>query len=52
MYRRNVALSPLATACQVGGLLLILFGILGLLAHTIAVEPRPGQVVGTKQDVR
>ena len=52
MYRRNIAMSPFATACQVGGLLLILFGILGLLAHSIAVERRPEQVVGTKQDVR
>ena len=52
MYRRNVALPPLARACQIGVLLLALFGVLGLLAHTIAVERRPGQLVGTKQDVR
>ena len=52
MYRRNVTLSPFAKACQTGALLLILFAILGLLAHTIAVERRPGQVVGTKQEVR
>jgi hypothetical protein len=52
MYRRNITLSPLARACQTGALLLILSGILGLLVHTIAVERRPEQVVGTKQDVR
>jgi hypothetical protein len=52
MYPRNVALSPLARACRTGALLLILFGIFGLLAHTIAVERRPEQVVGTKWDVR
>jgi hypothetical protein len=51
MYRRNVALSPLARACQIGVLMLILLGVLGLLAHTIAVERRQEQVVGTKQDV-
>jgi hypothetical protein len=52
MYRRNVPVTPLARAFQTGALLLILFGILGLLAHTIAVERRPEQVVGTKQDQR
>ena len=52
MHRRNVALSPFARACQTGALLLILFGILGLLAHTVAVERRTEQMVGTKQDVR
>jgi hypothetical protein len=52
MYRHNVVLSPLARACQIGVLLLTLLGILGLLAHTIAVERRSEQVVGTKHDVR
>jgi hypothetical protein len=50
MNRRNIALSPLARACQTGALLLILLGILGLLAQTIAVDLKP-HVVGTKQDV-
>ena len=52
MHRRNVAVTPLATACQAGALLLILSGILALLVHSIAVEHRPEQLVGTKQDVR
>jgi hypothetical protein len=53
MYRRNVTVSPLAKACQTGALLLVLFGILGLLAHSIAVDTRSGLVAaGGKHDVR
>jgi len=53
MYRRNVTVWPLAKACQTGALLLVLFGILGLLAHSIAVDTRSGLVAaGGKHDVR
>jgi len=52
MYRHYLILSPLARACRTGVLLLVLFGILALLAHTIVVERRPEQVVGSKQNVR
>jgi hypothetical protein len=52
MYRRNISLTPLAGACQIGVLLLVLLAVAGLLVHTIAVERRPEQVVGTKQNAR
>jgi|SoimicmetaTmtLPB_FD_contig_31_39708074_length_435_multi_2_in_0_out_0_2 hypothetical protein len=53
MYRRNVTVSPLARACQTGALLLILFGVIGLLAHSIAVDNRSGLVAASgKHDVR
>jgi len=52
MYRHYLILSPLARACRTGALLLVLVGILGLLAHTIVVESRPQQVVGSKQNAR
>ena len=53
MHRHNIATSRLAKVCQTGALLLVLFGVLGLLAHTIATERRPGQTVGAaKIEVR
>ena len=47
MYRRLVRLPPLARACQAGALLLVLFGILALLIHSMAVEDPRGQVAGS-----
>jgi hypothetical protein len=53
MRSRNIPTSRLAKTCQTGALLLVLFGILGLLAHTMAVERRLGQTVGaTKIEMR
>jgi hypothetical protein len=53
MRPRNIPTSRLAKTCQTGALLLVLFGILGLLAHTMAVEHRLGQTVGaTKIEMR
>jgi hypothetical protein len=45
MYRK-VDVPPFATACQAGVLLLILLGILGLLAHSVAVGDQRGRVAG------
>jgi hypothetical protein len=53
MHPRNIATSRLARTCRTGALLLVLFGILGLLAHTVAVERRSGQTAGaTRIEVR
>ena len=53
MYRRTVPISQLARVCKAGALVLILCGVLGLLAHAIALDSKPGQVaVGTAPDVR
>ena len=50
---RTVALSPLAKACKVAALLPILFGVLGLLAHSMVVDNRSGLVAtGARPDVR
>ena len=50
---RNMTTSRLAKTCQTGALLLVLFGVLGLLAHTMAVERRLGQTAGaTKVEMR
>jgi hypothetical protein len=52
-HPRTVALSPLAKACKVAALLLILFGVFGLLAHSILVDSRSGLVAaGARPDVR
>ncbi len=52
MYRHNVAVSPLAKACKTAALLLVLAGVLGLLAHSIALDNRSGlAAVNTKPDV-
>jgi hypothetical protein len=53
MRPRNITTSRLAKTCQTGALLLVLLGVLGLLAHTVAVERRLGQTAGTtKVDLR
>jgi hypothetical protein len=53
MHPRNVATSRLARTCQTGALLLVLFGVLGLLAHAVAVDRRAGQTAGaTKVEMR
>jgi hypothetical protein len=53
MRPRNMPTSRLARTCQTGALLLVLFGVLGLLAHTVAVERRTGQTAGaTKVEMR
>ena len=53
MHRCPVSISPLAKICKAAALLLILSGILGLLAHSIAIEDPAGQVAGgTKVEAR
>jgi hypothetical protein len=53
MRSHNIPTSRLAKTCQTGALLLVLFGVLGLLAHTMAVERRLGQTAGaTKVEMR
>jgi hypothetical protein len=53
MRLRNIPTSRLAKTFQTGALLLVLFGVLGLLAHTMAVERQLGQTAGaTKVDMR
>jgi hypothetical protein len=49
MRPRNITTSRLARTCQTGALLLILFGILGLLAHTVALERRTGPTAGASK---
>lgn len=41
---RKVDVPLFAMACQAGVLLLILLGLLGLLAHSMAVDDQRGQV--------
>jgi hypothetical protein len=53
MNPRTVVLSPLAKTCKVAALLLILFGVFGLLAHSIVVDSRSELVAtGARPDVR
>jgi hypothetical protein len=52
-HPRTVVLSPLARACKVAALLLILCGVFGLLAHSIVVDNRSELVAtGARPDVR
>jgi hypothetical protein len=53
MNPRTVVLSPLAKVCKGAALLLILFGIFGLLAHSIVGDNRSELVAtGARPDVR
>ena len=46
MHRRHVAVSPLASSLQIGVLVLMLSAVVGLLAHSLLVDGRSGQIAG------
>jgi hypothetical protein len=46
MHRRHVAVSRLASIFQTGVLLVMLYAVLGLLAHSMLVDGQSGEIAG------